>query len=332
MLDWLPSKVTVTLVALSLLGLFAAFFQAHQANLDRDHLEGVASTIASKIQYIDSMQGNTSLRITFKEGYSANETYIPATIGGDKYHIYLFSKNFTTNTGSMKVQLETNRLLANRPISHQVHLWNPGNMMAASPTDLKMIDTYVTMDWHGDNLPGLDFISGDDFNISRRYISGAGFQTFIYLDREVPLQNVCDNLAASMNEFPGGLNGLIGMPGGFEKITPKIEQTINGKSYSIEIWQNMIILKQDNLIAPQLLNMVHLWDPSSKALGSPTSPEVINAIDEASPDVLKFSSSQTFTIEWKIVNYSFDIYVLNPETGKYEHQTKLVKDILVFIF
>ena len=161
MIDWISTKVAMTLAALILLAGVVAFFLAQQQEARHDALQSIADSAPGIFDEVSRIKGETNITISVGPGGTQE---LPGQAGGERYSLTLYPSYVAAGFDG-----ERAFAVLRRP----VHLWEPraGTYTAARAADL---DT---------RHPSLTISVGGSVIVSRRSLTIDGsptLETFVF--------------------------------------------------------------------------------------------------------------------------------------------------------
>lgn len=265
MLDWISSKVAVTVSGFILLASGAGMLLVLHGSYDNVAMRNVADSITHAVNELATVPGETSVTFTFDR--SVVGVPLPRTIRGTTYALEFHSD---------RVFLMRAGVTVSSRFSENAHLWNPGATRQATPELVALAD-------HAFNAWTLR--SGLDFLGVRRYVEGVGYLSFVYHPDTESMQEFVDStLVPAMNSgetSPG--TSTVNIPG----------------QYRASMYPGMIVLEgttagTQGLRVRGFAAVEHLWRPTTDDFTG----EELAANDEANPGPLL---ENTFTVEWRTI-------------------------------
>ncbi len=116
MLDWLASKVAMTLAALLLLAGVTGFFLAQRGMVVQDALQGIADGVASYVDEVSSVAGEMTTSLSVGASAGDKGFALPARAAGNPYVLVLFATHVVADDG-------VHRAMAG--LTEPIHLWKP---------------------------------------------------------------------------------------------------------------------------------------------------------------------------------------------------------------
>ena len=162
MIDWISTKVAMTLAALVLLAGVVAFFLGQQQEARHDALQSIADRTAGILDEVSRIRGEMNITLSLGPGGTQE---LPQQAGGERYSLALYPSYVAAG-------FDGERAFA--VLRTPVHLWEPraGTYTAASVADL---DT---------RHPSLMISVGGSVVVSRRSLTVDGspsLETFVFL-------------------------------------------------------------------------------------------------------------------------------------------------------
>lgn len=268
MIDFIYSKVGLIVAALLITSVMLGVFAYQRRQIDTITLHTIGENLSSLVNEVCTIEGEVKWLLTFDEQRRPDGTYFPPTVGGDPY---------TIRISPDMVFLEQDQKLASSRFSSTVHVWNPGDMRNITTSDLAKAN---------DHIYTLEFEGGYDLFIESRYITGSGYETFIYLEDSESFQSEVNRIGRDLKEFyrirdPGELEDTRGM-------YTDVEFTA---------YKGIIVFDEDedrNFKSLYIVNIDHTWHPT----GSSVTQDYLNDRDHDSYQEI----SGSFWIQRKLIN------------------------------
>jgi hypothetical protein len=129
MLEWVTSKVVVSIAALLILVSVGGFFTVQQDGMKGSALKNVSDNLAKAINQVSTMNSQTTLVISFdNEGKGA---HLPSSINGDRYSVQLQRDLIICKMGDKT---------ANSNLYTNVHLFDPTGIDISNKTLVRQQD------------------------------------------------------------------------------------------------------------------------------------------------------------------------------------------------
>lgn len=165
MLEWMTSKIVVSIAALIVLASLSGFFVIQRENLIDEELRGVAKEIAGTINDVNVINSKATLLVRF--GGSDKGTRMPSDIDGDPYKVTIYRDMVICSVGDRT---------ARAFLFESVHLFPPLAVNLSNLTELRTKDL---------GHPMVETSSQGSFIIMREYVGEGGSRelgTFIFLE------------------------------------------------------------------------------------------------------------------------------------------------------
>jgi len=264
-LDWISSKVAVTVAGFAILVSSIGMLFVIQLGYENIEMRNVADEITHAVNQLSSVAGNASVNFTFDPGQVG--VSLPRSIRRVHYTLE-FHRNL--------VFLHRGGVTVSSRFSENIHLWNPGTTRAATHEQIATADEIID-EW---SIP-----SGREFKAVRRYMEGTGYLTFVYHpSTEVMQRYVDEQLVPQMDRGDTS-------PGSTQVAVPA--------TYRAKMYSGMIVIEgtqgdEAGLAVRGFTEVTHLWRPTSledTAAGLETK-------DQANPGPLE---ANAFKVEWRII-------------------------------
>ncbi|MEM3341569.1 MAG: hypothetical protein QW728_02650 [Thermoplasmata archaeon] len=173
MLDWIYSKVAISIAVLVVVATIVAFFTLQRNTIERTELNNIADIIAFNVNLVSKKTDEFITNVTFAEG-SPQVVQLPGMYKNEPYNLKIQPDQVVISQGSEQVASSFTAI---------IHCWNPKLLGQYS------YYTNETIIWGIDQTHNeLSFKSGNDFLIHQKKLNINGsvvFRTFIYLASEV---------------------------------------------------------------------------------------------------------------------------------------------------
>ncbi len=120
MIEWTLSKAFISIFTAGLILLAATQFGIFMDRAHQQHLDSVASRIASKVNELAGSRSNTSFNFTYSENYKGVK--LPKKIGESVYYLRFTSTSVTVYLNGSQGEYES------APFRHRIHVWNPDSI------------------------------------------------------------------------------------------------------------------------------------------------------------------------------------------------------------
>ncbi len=177
MIEWTLSKAFISIFTAGLILFAATVFSIQMGKVHEQHLDSVASKIASKVNELAGSRSNTSFNFTYSgvDGQSTGESgegiILPYKIADSRYYLRFSSTSVTVYLKGEDAEYES------ASFRHTIHVWDPDNVSyMTTEEELKNKD----MDNINMTLP-----SGPNFTVTHCELLVEGeiqYHTFLYRD------------------------------------------------------------------------------------------------------------------------------------------------------
>lgn len=299
MLDWLSSKIAMTVAAVIILASMIGFFAIQNENFKIIETQNAANRVASVINDVGGIAGNTHVNVTFDPKNTAAHHILPRTIANEDYDIEFTPTLVFVKRGGVTVSSK---------LTHKVHIWNPGDMVKGTRAQLDLADAqFLSFALH----------AGTDFTIVRRNLVPAGYQTFVYDPATAELQAVANANAVGIETFT-----TYAFDGVSEDWNETVQMSVPTGVDSMQVFPTMFMLEKDGLRVVHFMGVRHLWDPEQEILGEGhwrVDFSDLGDIDNATASLI-LQAGDDYWIERKELEFT-DRPLTNPpkEPPEYEH-------------
>lgn len=170
MIDWIYSKVAISIAVLVILAVIVGFFSLQQNAIEKAELGNMAKIIAFNVNEVSKKTDDLRTNVTFDEGRENVTVKLPGLIRNEKYTLTMRPDNVFIQQGDYGVSADFIAI---------VHPWNPVKLGQYSYYTNETI--IASLDQANNQLK---FDSGHDFYIHQKKLNingSAAFKTFIYL-------------------------------------------------------------------------------------------------------------------------------------------------------
>ncbi len=263
-------------------------------------LQNAADRVAAAVNDVGGLAAVTTVRVGFDPDDPAAQYVLPRTVGGEDYAIEFSPTLVFVHRGGVTVRAH---------LSHAIHIWNPGDMHRASAAQLALADAqFVSF-----RLP-----AGTAFDIVRRDMVPAGYQTFVYNPATEDLQALANAHAAEIDAFTAYA---------FDGVTEDWNETAPRAAPAgvdaMHLYPTMFLLERDGLRVVHFMEVRHIWDPAAEIPGAGhwrTTAAELNAVDNATPIPVTLGPGAAYSLERKELELT-DRPLTNPpkDPPEYEH-------------
>ena len=173
MLDWIYSKVAISIAVLVVVATIVGFFTLQRASIEKNELNSIADIIAFHVNLVSKKTDEFITNVTFDEG-SSEVVKIPAMYKNNPYNLKIHPDQVVLSQSDETV---TSTFIS------IIHCWNPKLLGQYSYYTNETIIQGIDMTHHE-----LNFESGHDFVIHQKKLNingSAAFRTFVYLAEDV---------------------------------------------------------------------------------------------------------------------------------------------------
>lgn len=158
MLEWLTSKIVISVAALVILASVGGFLAVQTQVWEDEELRNVAKEISGTVNDISTIQAETVVFLSF--GDDGNGLSVKASIGGDHYDVEVFRDMVRCKQGDRR---------SASFFYHSIHLYPPSMVDRSNMTAIRSMDL---------ELGKLDTTSTGKMIIMRVLVGDLGSQTF----------------------------------------------------------------------------------------------------------------------------------------------------------
>jgi len=295
MLEWLSSKLALTVATVIILSSFTGLFLMMSEDLKDAEFQFLADRIASSIDDVSSVNGNFQVTLSFTDS--------PRT-GRFELQEFFEGKRYTITVSPTLIRVKQGARRATSELTTSIHVWNPGDMHSVSQGQLDLADSLVKW-W--------EIESGTNFTVVRREMGAVGYRTFAYHPCTEGPQEVADAIAASIDEF-----ATYSFSGTELDVNESVVKTTPPASDGMVVYPNMIVVQFGTYMGIHTTKVEHLWNPGE--LWN-VSWEEIERRDRSAPEYLSLRPGQEFIVKRQLLQFP-------PENDDEEP----VWDYLVFLY
>jgi hypothetical protein len=171
MIDWLYSKITVTIVVFMLIAFFVGFFEWHDNQVAITELQNITDEIAGRVNELSNIEAETALNFTFNKYLEGVK--LPPQIQNQQYIIKFTGDVIFATWEGAQVASTLTYPVNNISNVNTIHVWEP-SAFAYKRADIATADDAAL--WY-------ELESGYDFVVERKLIEVSGhleYHTFVY--------------------------------------------------------------------------------------------------------------------------------------------------------